>query len=178
MSESDLRRAKRAYKQGLFDRTTISDASLSPGQDDGTTISAGNTGELVEAQVGQDGELVEYEAVIVGQPPFSTGQTTRAKPTVDIQNSTPADVPAGTQFAFAGRKPGTREGKRATGWYNEDDYSDTAKSDRDPVEPTTPFILADQYLTVWGQNQQTSFTPSASDSTYELKALAWNGEGL
>lgn len=174
-----VKQAKRAWAQDLFDRTTITDATLRAGSDDGSSYSAGDRpAEVAIAEVGEDGELSDYKAMVFGQFPFSGGETTRAKPTVDIQNATPADVPAGTQFAFGGRRVGSTEQSKSVGYLNEDDYHAVSKELRDPIEPNRPFIVDGQLGTILARNAQTGFTPSFGDSSFSVKVMVWDGTGL
>jgi len=170
--------AEKAYNKGLFKPIAVTDADMLAGQNDGSSVSAGNVAELAKAEIGEDGKLGNIKAVIVGQPPAPNHRTARAKPTTDVQNSTPADVPNGTEVAVVGREKEERGGDKAIQWSDEDDFSSVSKVDREAVEPRLPVILEGEMLAVNGRNESTSFTPSFSDSTYRIPVMAWNGKGL
>lgn len=172
-----LREAKKAWQKGLFQPITVSDATFTAGQDDGVTVAAGDSAEVARARVGEDGTLKQYSAVVWGQPAKGNEETVAGKPTVDLQNSTPADLPADAQFAFGGKKEGGR-GKAISTWITEDDYHSVAKEKREPVNPMTPFILYNQFATIMSKVEGSTHSPSFSDSTLNLKLMAWNGEGL
>lgn len=153
-----------------FKSGSITTSDLSPGPDEGTTVSADFPAEVANVQIGGDnaGNLSDVLAVVVGVPAERFKETTKSKATVDLQNSTPADVPEDTLFWFGKRGRQSRGGPEITSRLLEEDYSDVPKVNREDLTPKAPGVREDQLLTLNAYNPSTSFTVSLSDSSLRV----------
>lgn len=153
-----------------YEPAQLTDADLSPGQDEGDTIAADSVAELFAVEVGGDsaGTLKDALAAVVGVPGEDFKETTKSKMTMDIQNSTPADVPQNTYFRLAVRSSKERGGTAITSWFLEDDYSEVNKVNREDLEPQEPGAREKKYLTVQAYNPDTSFSGVLANSTVQI----------
>lgn len=153
-----------------FKKGAVTTADLSAGPDEGTTVSPDFPAEVANVRVGggSAGNLSDVLAVVVGVPAERFKETAKAKATVDLQNSTPADVPADTLWWVGKRGAQSRGGPEITSRRLEDDYSEEPKVNREDLTPSPPGIREDQILTLNVYNPSTSFTVSLSDSQVRL----------
>lgn len=148
--------------------TVLHDNVFSPGQDEGQTIPADTPAEVAHVEIGEDTGVQDLLAIVLGVPGEQFKETTKAKATVDLQNSTPADVPVGTDFWFGVRKKQERGGVEITPHMDESDYSDVNVINREDFTPKRPGVRQNYLLTLNTYNPAVSHEISLSECTIKL----------
>lgn len=169
-------KAKAAIAEAMTQNSpgsVIRDTAMSAGADEGTSVPADTVAEVATIQVGADGSgnLTDALAVMVGAPADKFKSLVGSKATVDFQNGTPADVPEGTLWRVSKRKRQSRGGKDVTNWKDEDEYSETAKENREDLTPTNPAVKEDEVLQILAYHPTTAFTINLANSTIALPAI-------
>lgn len=153
-----------------FSRSTLTDADLSPGPDEGSSVPADTVAEVFNVQVGASdaGNLADALAMVVGVPADKFKSTAKAKPTVDFADGGEADVDDATQFQIAKRRRQSRGGRDITGRLLEDQYSEVPLSEREDLTPREPGVREDEVLTILAYNPSSAITVSLENSTIRL----------
>lgn len=146
----------------------IRDNVFSAGPQEGETIPADTPAEVAHVEIGSDTGVQDFLALVVGVPGEDFKETTKAKPTIDLQNSTPADVPDGTVFWFGVRKSQENGGDQIGNRTDEDKTSEVSVTKREDLTPKQPGVRESYLLTLNTYNASTSHEVSLSDSTIEL----------
>ena len=86
---------------------TATDTDFTAGKDNDTSIPAGDVAEVGVAEVGDDGQLSNYDAVQIGQRPAATGGDNQGNEVfIDLAQGDGADAADTVEFAVAARRKG------------------------------------------------------------------------
>lgn len=153
-----------------FEKSTLTDADLSSGPDEDTSIPADTVAEVANVRIGGDnaGNVSDVLALVVGVPSDEYKSTTRAKQTVDLQDGSSSDVDSNTQFRWAKRRRQSRGGREITGWQLEDNFSEIAISEREDLNPSQPGVREDELLTLLVYNATSAVTVNLANSNVRL----------
>lgn len=191
--------ANAALAQGLFETDRIRDDHFSNGQFHNTALGSDESGVLGELEVGNDAPVEDAAVVIIGQwtngrpdhpaatagpgGDFLAGQTTRARPDIEVQQDDDTDVNADTKVAVAGAKQPTEVKPRAMPFRleAETNSSDQNITDIEPHEPDSrrPLYIAEgEYVNLVVNAGNSSQTFGMDHTTVSLPILKWDGRGL
>jgi hypothetical protein len=158
----------------VFERFTLRDADFSAGRDDDTSLSAGVVGEIATAEVGEDGQLSNYDAVRLGQPASNpTGDRKGNEQYVKLRAGS-SDIADAATFAFAARKKGEiggGTGGMVTGFRKHRGQDNADPAQRDPLPPQNPVVKDGRVLQLLAKDEANSLTVDLSESTFELPSL-------
>lgn len=156
---------------------TVTENDFVAGQGDGVTTSSGDKNLFAQTEIGEtSGKLDEYKAVILGQNPGESERTAQAKPDLQYNASGPALLDSNTEFKFVRTAPGDIDGKGLFGWELYDQY-DQANVSNSPgaipaLRPQRIPVVEGELIRNILRNENTSITPSFSDSSINLPAIA------
>lgn len=161
-SKSEVRNAE-------YSTFPLSEGTFTAGQDDNTTIAAGDVGEVAVAEVGEDGALSDYIGLIVGQEPDTQARSGQGKILFNPKDdsTTPARLDENTEMKLVVRKKGERGGKDLTGWIPiRDNGPNDATSDRKVLRPRMPVAKDGRVVALHVRNQNVSVTYNHSGSEW------------
>lgn len=147
-------------------------ADFRAGLNDATAIAAGEVGIIAVAEVGEDGILANYDAVIMGQPPTNeTGDNQGNEMFVQLQDGTATDVADSVQFQFQARKKGSLSGRPLTPWIKHRGL-DAADPRQRKSLPITGYGAVDgEEIILVVRDMTASVTVDLSNSSFEIPIM-------
>lgn len=154
------------------ERFTFRDADMSAGDDDGNSLSTGQVGEIGVAEVGSDGQLTDYSAVMVGQPPTNPdAQVIGNEAFINPGGTTVNDT---TENAIGVKKtgdPGFVQRNNTFGWKSRRSTNTSTNSEQVKIYPTRPIARQGRELIYAIKDESTAPQVSLSSSTVEVPAV-------
>lgn len=159
----------------IFERFTLTDADFSAGRDDNTSLSAGTVGEIATAEVGEDGQLSNYDAIQLGQPQSNpTGDRKGNEVFVKLGDGSDTDISDSAMWSFAARRKGEIGGGSAgmiTGFRKHRGQDNADPAQRDPLPPQTPVVKDGRIAQLLAKDEAASLTVALTNSEFEIPAL-------
>lgn len=154
-------------------------AAFAAGADEGSSVAAGEIGNVLVAEIGEDGPFAAYEYVRLGQLLGQTGRSTKGKLFGDFQDGGATSVPAQTKFRWVLRPKNKNNTVPLTSWHRQRDLNQSDPSKRIELPPVkdddgNPVFAKDgRELVLQVKNESQSVTVSQSNSDMDLPVRAW-----
>jgi len=158
----------------IFEQFTLTQSDFNDGRDEDTSLSAGQVGEIGEAEIGEDGQLSNYDAVQIGQPPVNNGDSTGNEPFVALDSAADTDVADTAEWACAVRRKGELSAGQAgmiTGYVSHRRTNNTDPRQRTKLGPQSPVGKDGRVLQFLARDETSSVTVNLGESTIEIPAL-------
>lgn len=158
---------------------TISTADFTDGQDEGSSLSAGNVGEVMKAEIGDDSQFSSYETVRLGQSLDEGNQRSgKGKLFVQLQDNNGNVIDSRTEVRFIGRPKNANSRRPLTSFIQMDRLNESDVTKQIPLTPVRnengdPQLISDgRILAVEVRNPANSVTVDRSNSQITLPAIA------
>jgi len=148
-------------------------ADFNAGINDDTSISAGNVGIVAVAEVGEDGKLSNYGAVVLGQEPRSVGGDNRGNEIYVKLQAGGADVADSVQFQFQARKKAQLSGRPLTPWIKHRGQDQNDPRLRKSLLANRGAVDGEEIILVV-KNESGAVTVDLSESEFEIPIMGGN----
>lgn len=148
----------------------LTNADFTAGKDDGATLEAGVIGEVATAEIGEDGQLSAYDAVLLGDKMDPTGNSSKGKQYVELADSADAAVADTVQFRYIVRDKNSNRRVPLTRWFTHRGENNTDPRLRTPVTPRQPFIKDGRIIALEVKDETATAEVTLANSTFEAPA--------
>lgn len=161
-----------------FESINVSTADFVDGKDEGTTLQPGDIGEVMEAEVGEDGQLSSYTFLRLGDSLDEGNQdSARGKLFAQLKDASDTVVDAATEFRFIARPKNGNSRTPLTQFIRLSDANVDDPAKRLPFTPVTrggrPAVVGDgRIVAVEVRNPSTAVTIDRSNSQFQLPSRA------
>lgn len=154
-----------------YQRDTLTASDFSAGINDDTSISAGDVGIIAKAEVGEDGGLASYEAIIMGQPPKNPDGDNKGNELFLKLQTAGADVADTVQIQFQARKKGELSGRAITDWIMHRNQDNSDPRQRKNLNVTGKGAVDAEEIIMVVRDETSSVTVDLSESSFEIPIL-------